>query len=330
MRRSWRAVFVTVLIALTACGGGAEESARPDAAAPSAPDLGALALLVPEGAEVVVTARPVELMEAPATRTIIDAVFDEAQRDGFAQRTGVEPHEVEEVVVAEYEGGFAIIARGPWAARDVVIATESRMTSVEVRADEPFVRRMGFLGTERRDVSAIADDVVLFTSAMPDVTASILDRVRTGRFGHDRAALATTDLMEVVERYEDAPLALYVPEPLELPPELGLSVLLARQRALAAVATPAGPSRAAVGVQLIGEFPATAEENFETLVTSIASQDLGAALGMREALPTLSVQVGQNSVLVGLELHAETLALGLRTLFGGEIAELLQVPVREQ
>jgi hypothetical protein len=125
-------------------------------------------------------------------------------------------------------------------------------------------------------------------------------------------------------------LALYVPEPLELPPELGLSVLLARQRALAAVATPAGPSRAAVGVQLIGEFPATAEENFETLVTSIASQDLGAALGMREALPTLSVQVGQNSVLVGLELHAETLALGLRTLFGGEIAELLQVPVREQ
>ncbi len=326
-----RRLSCTVALAaalLVACGGDGERSARTDTPRPTSPAIGPLPFLIPEGAEVVVTARPAELMEAPATRTVVDAVFDADQRDAFARRTGVEPHEVEELVVAEYEDGFAIIARGPWSARDVVLATESRMSSVEVRADAPFVRRMGFLGAERRDVTAIADHVVLFTSALPDVTATILSRVRNGRFPQGHAALATPDLRALVERHASAPLALYVPAPLALPPELGIGMLLARQRALAAVATPAGPPDVAIGVQLVGEFPSTAQENFETLITSVAEQDLGAALGMREALPTLTVRVGENSVLMGLELRAESLSLGLRTLFGGEIAELLEAPVR--
>jgi hypothetical protein len=321
--------WALVLFWVVASCGGVEESTSVTVTPPSRPDLGPLGLLLPDGAELVVTARPAASMAAPASRAIIDAVFGAEERDAFARRVGIEPDELDEVVVGEYEGGFAIVVRGPWTARDLVIATASRMTPVEVSADEPFVRRSGFLGTERRDITAIDDDVVLFTAGLPDVTAAVLARVRRGHFPEGRsAALSTEDLAPLYERHQDAPLALYVPTPLRLPPGLGTSLLLARQRALVAVATPAGVDHLAVGVHLVGEFPPGARENFTNLVSSIANQDLGRALGMRDGLESLSVEVDENAAILGLEVPSQTLSLGLRTLFGGEIAELLEAPVR--
>jgi len=321
-------VFASLATVTTACGG-ADESVRSADASTPARDLGPLALLLPSGAELVVTARPSELMEAPPSRRVIDSVFPQGERDAFAQRTGIEPGELDELVVGDYGEGFVIVARGPWAARDLVIATASRMTSVEVSAEAPFVRRAGFLGSERRDISAIGEDVVLFTAAVPDVTASILARVRSGRFSEGAApALSGADVGPLFARHETAPLALYVPAPLVLPPGLGTSVLLARERALVAVAEPQGALHLAFGVQLVGEFPSTAEENFRTLITSIAETDLGGALGMQAGLETLEIQVAENTVVLGLSVPSETLSTGLRVLFGAEIEELLAAPVR--
>jgi hypothetical protein len=49
---------------------------------------------------------------------------------------------------------------------------------------------------------------------------------------------------------------------------------------------------------------------------------------MRDGLESLSVEVDENAAILGLEVPSQTLSLGLRTLFGGEIAELLEAPVR--
>ncbi|MBW2464462.1 MAG: hypothetical protein JRH11_22630 [Deltaproteobacteria bacterium] len=331
---------MALLVTAVACGGASQageggEGREGGEASPPQPTLGPLGLLIPAGAQLVVTARPADLMAADSTRSVIDAVFGPDQRDAFARRNGVEPHEIEEVVVAEYEHGFVILAKGPWSARDLVVATATRMTSVEVSTDEPFVRRSGFLGTERRDITAVDEHTVLFTAGVPDLTAAILGRVRRGPpapgagSGTGEAAvpaLQAPDLAPLYARHEAAALALYAPEPLELPPGLGASLLLARQRALLAVVGPGPGDSLAFGVHLVGEFPPGAPANFETLVRSMASTDLGAAFGIREGLETLHVEVDEEAAIMGLEVPAETLALGLRLVFGGEIAELLAVP----
>lgn len=313
------------LAAAVACGAAPEPG---PAGPPARPALGPLGLLVPAGAELIVTARPGELMAAEASLRVIDAVFGADQRDAFARRTGVEPHELEEVVVAEYTEGFVILARGPWSAEELVVATGTRMNSVEVSAAEPFVRRSGFLGSERRDISAIDERTVLFTAGVPDLTAQILAAVRRGRPSEGTVpALAAPDLRELYARHEAAALAVYAPEPLVLPPGFGTSLLLARQRALVAVVAPVAGDGLAFGVQLVGEFPPGAAGNFENLVRSMASTDLGAALGMRDGLETLRIAVADDGAVMGLEVPAEVLAMGLRLLFGGEIAELLAAPV---
>jgi len=202
-----------------------------------------------------------------------------------------------------------------------------RMTGVHVSADRPQVRRSGYLGTDLYDMVALAEDVVLVSRGVPAVTAAVIARVRSGNWPEGRSSsLAAPELRALVETAHRAPLVLYVPRPLSLPPGFATSVLLARQRVLAAMVVPEGEEELDVSVALRGEFPDGAERNFRALVESVAESALGGALGIREGLQTLSVQAEADSVTLRMRLRVGTLVAGLRLLFTAELEELLAPP----
>jgi predicted Zn-dependent peptidase len=80
---------------------------------------------------------------APAVRRVVDAVAPPELLDAFGRRTGVEPADVRELAIGEYDDGFVVIARGPFPADDVARAAGMRMIDVAARSDEPFVRSLG-------------------------------------------------------------------------------------------------------------------------------------------------------------------------------------------
>jgi len=311
------------------CGASAP-APDPEPPEPQLPPLPALPLLIPDGAHTVLVAKPDTLMRQPAFRTVVDVVVSPELIDSFERRTGVIPAEVTEAVVAEIgDDGFVLIARGPFPARDVVRAAEMRMNTVEASQDEPFFRRFGYLGTDLREVIALGEDVVMVAGDAPGAVAAILTRAERGEWPEGRAsALAAPEVAPLVEAHGDAPLALYVPEPLDLPEGFGASLLLARQRSMAASVRAEGESELVFAVELRGEFPEGAEDNFRQWVQSMGRSPMGAALGISEAARTLSIQLDDESAVLRAQVASATLATGLRVLFVAELEELLGPPPR--
>ncbi len=307
---------LAVAALLAACGGTGS-----GATVPSRPHVGELAAVVPDGAVTVVVFRPADLWAAPAVRVLAEALFPEAVRQAFAQRTGVDPVRVREAIVAEYDGGVLWLARGPFDAELVVREAGARMGTLESQSDRPFVRRAGFVGNERQEVAALDRDVVAVTG-LPDVMAGVLARVAHGRRAGP-SALRAAAVSELVRSHRDAPLTVYAPERIVVPEGLGAALLLAHERALAASLRPHGAERLDLDVDLVGEFPPDAAQNFRTWVESVADSDLGNALGLAAGVPQLRVTASASAVRLQMPLQSSNVLTGLRVLFTAELRELL-------
>jgi hypothetical protein len=317
--------LVAAVLLLVACGGGA---ARPERAEPR--EIGPLAMLVPEGAETIVIARPRTVASAPASRRVVDTVAPRDFVEAWAIRVGVNPYYLEEAVVAEFETGWLVIARGEIDAALVVRETGARMTGVEVTQDRPFVRRTGWLGNDHRDVVALTPNVVLVSDGTPAVMAAVLARAEaqlTGRGANvTPAALAAPDAAALYAEHSHSPLLMIAPSHIELPPGFATSVLLAQERALAVDVQPRGEDELRFEIDIRGDFPPGAAENFRQLVESVAMSTLGAPLGLQDALPTLRIAVDEHGVILRMTIRSSMLAMGLRVLFYAEIRELLADP----
>ncbi len=319
------ALFVSTCI-LTACGG-APPRPEPESE-PAPPSIGDLVTLVPDDATLVVTARPRELWADPSTRRVLGAVFDEAQLDAFSIRTGVDPRRLDELVVAVCADGHVVIGRGQLDAPFAVREAGDRMAPLESSVDEPMVRRVGFLGSGRVDLASPADDTLIWIDGPPQRAAGVLASALRAEAQRQHALEAVT-LRELRATRADAPLAAYAPRPLGLPRDTGVGLLLARQTALAADLRPDESGTLRIALELRGEFPPGAEDNFRALASSIAESDLGAALGARDALPTLRIETEEARVSLHASLASEILAAGLRTLFVAEMRELLSITPRD-
>jgi hypothetical protein len=289
---------------------------------------GALTELVPEGARWVIVARPAELVRAPAARRVIAAIVPDERLERYRQHTGIDVRQLEGLVWAELDLGEAgegtlLAIRGPFSAPLAVAEMGHRMLPIESSSEEPWVRRVGYLGGARRDLVAIGENVLLAILGPPSVAARILERAR----GVDTApsALAVPGIRSLYAAHAAAPLVLVVPRPLELPPS-GIGLLLARERALAASVVPSSEDELAFSVDFRGEFPPGAGANFRAFVESLAESDLGVAIGIRDALGSLTVQVEDERAVLEATVPAAVMAAGLRVLFGAEIAELVDPP----
>ncbi|MFW5876559.1 MAG: hypothetical protein ACOCXM_07470 [Myxococcota bacterium] len=319
MHRAAHRVLAVLSVMGAACAGPSPAPAEPEP--PPRPPLGRLALLVPGGAERVAELRPGALLAAPATRRVVQALVPPDAMRRLADRTGIDPVHVETAVVAEYARGHLVLLRGDFdaAARARELA-RARMAPVESRSDAPFVRRGGHVGTDWRELVALRADVLAVAfGEIRDVTAAVVHRASQGRWPPSaRAALGSESALDLLRVSGEAPASVHMPRPLELPEGFGTSVLLARERALVLVFEPAGED-IEVGVDLRGEFPDGAEQNFRTLVTSVARTDVGAALGLLEGLETLRVQAERSRVVIHERVPADSLARGLVMLLGPDV-----------
>lgn len=282
-------------------------------------------MLVPSGADLVVHVTPLTLMGSPAVRRVVHAVTPPEHLERFARRTGIDPAALTEAVVAEYPDGFLALLRGGLDAAGHVRAVASHMTPVEVSSDAPFLRRGGHVGAVWRELVALRPDVLAVAGGGTRlVMAELVERAARGHWPSSvHSAFATRDALDLRASWNGTPATLYSLQPLDLPPGFGTSVLLARERALALAVQPAGQDALALSVDLRGEFPEGAGQNFRQLVKSVAASDLGGALGLVEGLDSLRIQSEADRVVLRMQVPAAALARGLTLLFGADVRAVL-------
>jgi hypothetical protein len=223
--------------------------------------------------------------------------------------------DVSELVLSRWSDGdwWAIVRTAN--APQVVRAAEPRMTPVEVSTEEPFVRRLGYLGDERFELVALAPDVLLVARGRPGSVIHLLQALSEARGPQWQNADFVVD--------SDVPAHLVLPRPLELPLETPVGLLLARQRSLDLRATPRGTGDIRVELRIHGELPDGAEQNFRTLIESLVATDLGRALGLPHAAQTLQVARTRAGIELSADFASADLAQGVRLLFRAEIAEIV-------
>jgi hypothetical protein len=272
----------------------------------------------------VLVARPRELFREPATHTLFRALVDAAHEQSFVERTAVDPRTLEELVVREEQAGYLLLARGPFDASAVVRGAGARLAVPDVSTDAPLVRREGLAGRGRWAYAALdAHTVLVAKDAAPQVVGDVIARFHARGQVPVPGALAEDPARALAARYAGAPLAVFVPKALALQPGTGLALLLAEQRALAAVVEPRGTGMA-LTVDLRGEFPSGADQNFRTLGRSMASTELMRMLGLDTVLQALDVKQDTGAVQIAGYVEAKAVAQGLRSLFFADARALFE------
>jgi hypothetical protein len=309
-----RAVLVLLAFSL-ACGPKAPPKAKP-----AESHVGPLLELLPPGPSPIAYVRPRELFAHEEARLLWSTLVEPDDERAFAERTGVDPRKLEELTVFEVgKGGYLLLARGPFLAKDVVLRAAERLAMRDVAADEPVLRREGLTGSARYAYAALdAHAVLVAKNAPPTLVAAILARRTDRSLPH---AFKAPEADALYRSYAGAPCALFAPRPLELELGSGAALLLAEERALAATARPQ-PGAFRIEVDLRGAFPAGAEHNFRALVLSVAQSPLGQVLGLSDVEQTLEVQSAATGVRIAFPWPAQRLAHGLRTLFLDDLRSL--------
>ncbi|MCB9601392.1 MAG: hypothetical protein H6721_16775 [Sandaracinus sp.] len=297
---------------VTACAGRA-------AVEPTTPTVGpfegSLAELVPDDVHEVVVVHPSTLLSTESTTVLVDAVAPAPWRRALGDRTGVYAEDVSELVLARWDdGAWWALVRVP-NADEVVRGAEVRMAPVELRSDEPFVRRVGFLGNERHELVALTPELLLVAQGRAGQVVQLLQALRDPRA---RAASRPPTWLEP----SDAPAALVMPHPLNLPIDTPVGLLLARQTGLRLELRP-HDDVIELRVQVDGELPDGAEANFRALFEALAASDLGRALGLPDATPTLRLRTLATGLEMQADLSPDAIASGIHLLFRAEIAEIV-------
>jgi hypothetical protein len=275
--------------------------------------------------ETLVILEPAVLFREPATRPVAELLLPAARRDAIERRMGIRVPELSRLLIADYgEGGFIALAAGVNRAPDVVTAIGMGMNTIETRSDAPFRRRLGYLGTERRDVVALDDTTLLFAGEAGPHVAALLERARSGRWPEGGGSVvAQPGLADLTRQLEQSPLRVFVPHHLDLPLDTGPGLLLSRQTGLAFSLSPAGTEELLVRVLVHGELPPGAHGNFRQWAMSVAQSPLGAIVGISEGLATLRIQTEAESALVSERLPTQGLVRGLSLLLADRVGEAL-------
>lgn len=310
--RRWLTTIVTCTL-LLACGGVRHGGLRDD-------QLGPLIDLVPPGPTWILQARPRILAEQEGARALWRSLVPEDRERAFAARTGVDPLQVDELVAFELPpDGYVLLARGPFAAVEVVKRAGERLALSDVVSDAPIVRREGLKGEGRWAYAALSDHAVLASkNAPPELLAQLLAR-RADK--QSPSAAEGPDARALLAEHAANPLLVLAPKPLAFEPGTGVALLFARERALAAIARPTHTSLA-VGIDLRGEFPPGAERNFRAMAQSLASAPLGRALGLMRVPETMTVRVDGQGAFITFALEVDELLAGVRLLFFDDMRQI--------
>lgn len=322
-----RPLLSLVLLALAhaGCGGGAAGSA-PSGTHSSRPEVGAIELLLPSGAERVIVARPAELMAWQSLAEVLRPLVAGSRADRLARENGLDLSTLEAVAWADYGGAELMVARVDSGARERVERVGEQLMAGQLSSSDALVVRSGLWGDEHRIVAAPDDRVLLL--GVGDVGAemtAVLAYLRSGRWPAGTGALFESDVEPLHVSLGDSPLAVYMPRPLDLPLDRGFGRLMAGETALGVSIAPAGSpdgEEIALEAAFLGVFPEEADENFRTWIDDLAASDMGHILGIAGARSTFAFRAASGKVELALILDTAIFSRGLRDLFLVEISEL--------
>ncbi len=283
-------------------------------------ELGPLVDLVPPGPAWLIQARPRALAEQEAARALWRSVVSEQSEQKFAERTGVDPLQVDELVAFELPpNGYVLLVRGPFDARTVVRRAGERLAVRDVDVDKPVVRREGPAGQGRYAYAALAEHTLsVAKDAPPELVAAMLKR-RSDR--KTAGVLDEPDARSLYAEHAATPFAVFAPTPLKFEPGTDVSILFARERALAVTVVPTH-SVLPISIDLRGEFPPGAEHNLRALAKSLASAELGRAFGLSRVPDTMAIRVDAQGALVTFALDARELIAGVRMMFFDDMRQI--------
>ncbi len=270
-------------------------------------------------------AEPSRALSNPALRRAFDVLVPERRRLAWTSRYALDPTTVEQLAIGAYADGVLLVARGPLSGSKVVSATVSAMDAVETSSEPPRPRVVGLIGSERYLLAAAAEDTLVLGQGAPATWHALMRFVDGLSHVLPPPALNDAALRQPADAV-GAPIVLHLLEPLALPLDTPVGVVLAGQTQLSLALSSTDPESIDVWLALAGEFPDTIEDNLRAVVTSLAAEPLGAALGIANALPSLRIEREHRTVVLRLQLPTERLVQGLETLFGAELWHLLQAP----
>lgn len=269
--------------------------------------------VVPPHPSLLVHVRPDELMASPVLGPIAREFIGAEDLERIELRFGLRPNEVEELIFAEYDDEFIVIARSTREVRPIAEAITSRMNTVELESDEPLFRRGGFVGTQRRELAVLRDDVLAYGTMAASMTG-VVERAQRNMtsVGSAQAEWLVTS----------GPLAFYKFESLGFPIDSPIGMVFAQQQRTRVTFTEAGRD---VGLRIAfdGEFPPDADSNLRALVAAIARSDLGRLIGLDQAFPSLEVSQTQGALSLEAAWPAEPLRTGLRRALAPNMEVLL-------
>ena len=301
----WLAWLASCLVA--GCGGPGPAGGSTSAEVPRAPR--ALVDFVPADARGVLVLRPAELMARPEWEDVLAIAFPEAQREAFRERFVLRARDVREAAIVERPDGTLTFLRGDYSEHEWVEVMGRRMNTVVGRGTDP-PQRVGFLGPDLREVVALDVGTVGYASPPGEVLGEVAraPRAPTGLLAASLGALGETPL-----RYVRL-------EPLELPLDSPLGLVLAQHRAFGVSLGPGtDPEIAEIEVAVVGEFPETAESNVESVALALLRSDLGRVLLGSSAAESLRVERGEEILRVRVQAPVPDIARGLSALFVDEI-----------
>lgn len=312
----FRLLLVLFVALASACGRPAAQLA------PKESHAGPLLELLPPGPSPIVLVRPRALFAHEGVRLLWTTLVAPEDERAFIERSGLDPRTIDELVVFELaNAGYVALVRGAFEARDVVTRAAQRLVLLEVQTDEPVFRREGPSSSARYAYAALdAHAVLIAKNASPQLVGAILARCT------DRALprpFEAADAAALYARNKDASAVLFAPRPLELQLGSDVALLLSQERALAATALPQDGSFQ-MAIELRGDFPPGADQNFARLAASVGHAPLGQLLGLGEIERDLRVTPQDGAVSITFSWPAQRLALGLRTIFMEDLRDLMR------
>lgn len=297
MTRTSAPPLLALALLSATCGGAPTRPPRP----PAPPPLDHVERLLPAGAEWVVIARPAELWAAAAVRRALTPVVSDADISAYATRTGIHLTNLSELAAASYgDRGTLVALRGP----DV---SKSIRTTLALAQVPPFA------------FQRVRADVALVASG-PDAAALLAEGARRG--APRRVAEPSPELTSLRATVGDAPLQLLVATPLEVDRDTPAGVLLSGVQRAAVRATPRG-AEIAFQVALLGDFPATAADNFRRMLESMAGEAIGDMFGLADVAESARIEASATRVTIDSAIAAASLATGIEALFIAKLRELL-------
>ena len=317
--RAAGAALTAPLAALPGCGPAAAP-ARTAAPAPLL-HLDPLTDLAPAGGlEALAVLRWADVLRAldgPA-RVLLPADGLEALRSHL----GVDPRQIEQLVIASYENSTLYLLRAPHDPRQVERLFAQRLMGQVVRGHEPgVVRLQGTIGTTPRALATFLPDVLALEVGPPGPLRAAVAFAQ-GRLKKARPALSAAPLDALAPRLPDAPIRLYFPSP---PPAVGgAHGLLDRAAAAAFALTPTGPRLALHGALLgaWGDPPLEALRRLDLTVRDVASSPLGHLTGLDEPVEAYRTSADGDLLLLEGSVDLPGLAQGLHNITRASLTEL--------